>query len=191
MPFLGVVLVLKYHALFSIIYRPDFTNSLVILAFLLTVVFPLISIFVLFKSGMVSDINLSKKEDRTIPTIITLCYYMAFYYFIAKIDGISSSILAGYLGGCTALLIAAFITPKWKISLHSQGISSLAGLFIGITQVSFVNHQGMIIALLICMGLVGASRLILHKHTPGQVYAGAILGFSVPYLFTVFNWAIY
>lgn len=191
MPFLGVVLVLKYHGLFSLIYRADFANTLVVLAFVLTFLFPLLSIFVLYKSGMVSDINLSKKEERTLPTLLTLAYYLAYYYFLAKIEGISTTILAGYLGGCVALIIASFITPRWKISLHSQGISSLTGLFVGVTQVSFVNHQGMIIALFMCMGLVGTSRLLLKKHTSAQVYAGAALGFIIPYLFVVNNWAIY
>ena len=139
---------------------------------------------------MISDLSLSKKEERLTPMIVTLSYYFAYYYFISKIDGLSESILAGYLGGCFGLLMSVFITPRWKISLHAQGISSLAGFFIGVTQVTFVNQPEEIIFLIICAGLVGTSRLILYKHTPMQVLAGSVLGFLVPYLFVVNNWVI-
>lgn len=190
MPFLGVLMVFKFHDYFSIIYRQDFVSTLLLVGALLTIVFPLISIFVLYKSNMVSDLYLSKKEERIIPIIVTLSYYFAYYYFICKIDGLSPSILAGYLGGCVALIISALITPSWKISLHAQGISSLAGMFIGITQMTFVNQPEEIITLIICVGLVGTSRLILHKHTTMQVLAGTAMGFTVPYLFVVQGWMI-
>ena len=190
MPFLGVFMVFKLHDYFSIIYKQDFVNTLLVVGGLLTIVFPLISIFVLFKSNMISDVQLSKKEDRIVPIIVTLSYYFAYYYFIRKIEGLSPTILAGYLGGCLALVISAFITPKWKISLHAQGISSLAGMFIGIAQVTFVNQPKLIITLIICVGLVGTSRLILHKHTTMQVLAGTIMGFVFPYLFVVQGWVI-
>jgi membrane-associated phospholipid phosphatase len=190
MPFLGVLLVFKFHDYFSILYRQDLVNTLLIVGALLTILFPLISIFVLYKSKMISDLQLTKKEERITPILVTLCYYFAYYYFISKVDGLSETILAGYLGGCIALLISAFITPRWKISLHAQGISSLAGMFIGITQATFVNQPQEIIILIICVGLVGTSRLILHKHTITQVLAGTVLGFVVPYLFVVNGWVI-
>lgn len=190
MPFLGVLLVFKFHDYFSIVYRQDFVNTLLIVGALLTILFPLISIYVLYKSKMISDLYLSKKEERITPIIVTLAYYFAYYYFISKIDGLSETILAGYFGGCIALIISAFITPKWKISLHAQGISSLAGMFIGITQATFVNQPQEIIVLIICVGLVGTSRLILHKHTTMQVLAGSAMGFVIPYLFIVNGWAI-
>jgi membrane-associated phospholipid phosphatase len=190
MPFFGVLLVFKFHDYFSIVYHQDFVNTLLIIGALLTIVFPLISIFVLYKSKMISDLYLSKKEERIIPIIVTLSYYFAFYYIIRKPDGISETILAGYLGGCVALIISAFITPRWKISLHAQGISSLAGMFIGITQATFVNQPEEIISIIICVGFLGTSRLILHKHTTAQVLAGTVLGFTVPYLFVLNGWTI-
>lgn len=190
MPFLGVLMVFKFHDYFSIVYRQEFVSTVLIVGALLTILFPLISIFLLYKSKMISDLQLSKKEERIAPILVTVSYYLAYYYFISKIEGLSETILAGYLGGCVALIISAFITPRWKISLHAQGISSLAGMFIGITQVTFVNQPEEIIFLIICTGLVGTSRLILHKHTTMQVLAGTIMGFIVPYLFVVNGWAI-
>lgn len=187
MPFFGVLILFKYHGYFSVVYRTDFINSVLLLSFILTLVFPLISVYLLFRSKIITNINLDKKEERITPTIITLCYYFAFYYFLRRINGLDTVILSGIFGGYLALILSLFITKYWKISLHTLGISSLAGLFVGAVQVKYMEHTGVIIFLFILIGLMGTSRLILKKHTPAQVYAGAILGFSVPYLCVVFD----
>lgn len=190
MPLLGIIFVFKVHAIYSIIYPEDFANLLILLAGILTLIFPFISIYVLYRSGIVSDLSLSKREDRLLPSVITVAYYLGFYYFIHRINGIDAPILAGYFGGCIALIVSIGITSKWKISLHTQGISSLAGMVTGVTQITFVSHTWLNVALLAGIGLVGTSRLILHKHTALQVYAGAVVGFVIPYLFTINEWTI-
>ena len=188
MPLLGVIFLLKFHGIYSIIYTIDFGYTLILLATILTLLFPFISIYVLYRSRLISDLSLSKREERITPSIITVLYYLGFYYFIRQIDGLDSVILSGFLGGCIALILSIAITSRWKISLHAQGISSLAGLCIGVCQVTFVSHTELNVFLLLAIGLVGTSRLILHKHTPLQVYAGASLGFIIPYLFVVNEW---
>lgn len=190
MPLLGVILVFKAHDIYKVVYATDFANLLILLAAILTLIFPFISIYVLYRSGMISDLALSKREERFIPSIITVVYYLGYYYFIRRIEGLDTPIIAGFLGGCVALVVSIVITTKWKISLHAQGISSLAGMFIGITQVTFVSHLWLNVFLLIAIGMVGTSRLLLHKHTPWQVYAGTAVGFVFPYLFAVMGWAI-
>lgn len=190
MPLLGIVFVFKTHAIYRIIYPNDFGNLLILLASILTLIFPFISIYVLYRSGMVSDLSLSNRKERLLPSAITVAYYLGFYYFMRRIEGLDEPILAGYFGGCLALIVSIFITSKWKISLHTQGISSLAGMVIGVTEVTFVSHTAVILVLLACIGLVGTSRLILGKHTALQVYAGGLVGFIIPYLFTINEWAI-
>jgi len=190
MPLLGIIFVFKVHAIYRIVYPTDFGNLLILLASILTLIFPFISIYVLYRSGLIADLSLSNRKDRILPSVITAAYYSGFYYFIHRINGLDSPILAGFLGGCIALFISIIITTKWKISLHTQGISSLAGMVIGVTQITFVSHNWLNIGLLVAIGLVGTSRLILHKHTVLQVYAGAVLGFVVPYLFVINDWAV-
>jgi hypothetical protein len=190
MPLLGIIFVFKIHAIYRIVYPSDFGNILILLACILTLIFPFISIYVLYRSGLVADLSLSNRKDRLLPSAITVAYYVGFYYFIHRIEGIDTPILAGFLGGCVALALSILITLKWKISLHAHGISSLAGMVIGVTQITFVSHHWLNIGLLIAIGLVGTSRLILHKHSALQVYAGAMLGFLGPYLFVINEWAL-
>ena len=188
MPLLGVIFLLRVHGLYSIIYTEKFAYTLILLALILTLFFPFISIYILYRSGIVSDLVLSKREERITPAIITVLYYLGFYYFLRNIEGLDSVIFSGFLGGCIALILSIAITTRWKISLHAQGISSLTGLCVGVCQVTFVSHTTFIVFLLVAIGLVGSSRLILKKHNPLQVYVGATLGFLFPYLFVINDW---
>ena len=188
-PFLGVLMVFKFHGIFSL-YPSDFINSVLLLAFILTLLFPVISLFLLKKSNIISNINLHKRKERIVPTIITLCYYFAFYYFLRRIEGLDKAIFSGMFGGYFALTLALIITSYWKISLHTLGISTLTGLFLGITQVKFLDHSLIIILLFILIGIMGSSRLILKRHTPNQVYAGGLLGLIIPYIFVLNEWYI-
>ena len=190
MPLLGVILMFKYHGYYSIVYRSEFANALILLALILTLLFPFISIFVLYKSGLISDLNLTKRKERVVPALITVGYYFGFYYFLRQYSEIDEAILSGFLGGCIALLISIYITKYWKISLHVQGVASLAGFFIGVTEVTYISHTSMSLYLILAIGLVSSSRLFLHKHTAQQVAAGAVLGFIVPYVFVVLGWYI-
>ena len=190
MPLLGVILMFKYHAYYSIAYRQEYVDTLILLALILTVLFPFISIYVLYKSRIISDLSLSKRKERVVPALITVGYYFGYYYFLRQIDGIDEAILAGYLGGCIALLISIYITKHWKISLHVQGISSLAGFFIGVTEVTYISHTSMSLILLLGIGLVGSSRLYLNKHSVQQVAAGGAIGFIIPYVFVIMGWMI-
>lgn len=188
MPFFGVLILFKHHTLFSIMYRPHFVNSILSLSFMLTLVFPLISLFVLFKSKIITDINLEKREERNIPIVITLCYYLVFYYFLRRIDELDTVIISGMFGGYLALIISLVITSYWKISLHTLGIASLTGLFLGAVQDKFLEQSSTILILFVLVGLMGTSRLILKQHTPLQVYAGGVLGFIIPYTFVLNGW---
>ena len=187
MPFFGVLILFKHHQLFSM-YPTNFTNSVLSLSFILTLVFPLISLFVLFKSKIITDINLGKREERNIPIVITLCYYFAFYYFLRRIDELDIVIFSGIFGGYLALVISLVITFYWKISLHTLGIASLTGLFLGAIQNKYLEQSSAVLILFVLIGLMGTSRLILKQHTPLQVYAGGILGFIVPYIFVLNGW---
>lgn len=190
MPVLCVFLLFGHHDYFVTIYRTDFVQKVYIIAGILTVALPVISFLILLKWGIISDINLSKRKERILPTYIALIYYCSFYYLMRSIEGIDVVILSAIFSCIVAITMTNIITNYWKISIHTAGISLITGIFVAATQVKHVNHIPTIIILFLLIGLVGSSRIYLKRHTPAQVYAGGLLGFLVAYLFVTNNIAV-
>jgi membrane-associated phospholipid phosphatase len=187
MPVLCIFLLFGHHDYFVSIYRTDFVYRMYVIAGILTVALPILSFIVLYKWGIISDINLSKRKERILPTYIALIYYCSFYYLIRTINGIDPVILSAVFSCIVAITITNIITSYWKISIHTAGISLVTGIFVAATQVKQVNHIITIIVLFLLIGLVGSSRIYLKRHTPAQVYAGGTLGFIVAYMFVTNN----
>jgi membrane-associated phospholipid phosphatase len=62
------------------------------------------------------------------------------------------------------------------------GIGGLIGAIIALSLRLGLNSSLVLGILIGIAGLIGSSRLILGKHTPMQIYAGFLVGFSVNYL---------
>jgi membrane-associated phospholipid phosphatase len=188
MPILALYLLFSYHSYFKMIYNPDFVNRLYVISLILVVVMPILSFLILYKWGIISDIKMTNRKERVLPTYVALVYYCCFYYLIRQIGGLDPIIISAIFGGILAILIANIITSYWKISIHGIGISLVAGIFVASTELKHVDHNYMVIGLIMLIGLVGFSRLYLKRHTPAQVYAGSAVGFLVPYLCITFGW---
>ena len=119
------------------------------------------------KSG--NDRDISNRQDRFTPLIVgTISYFIGF--LISLTLGLNDFLT--YLLLCYSIntFIVMVITTKWKISIHTTGLS------------------GPVCALIILLGPVGAlfallypvliwSRVTLKKHTMAQAIAGGVQGF--------------
>ena len=150
---------------------------------LFSFVIPGILIYVVYKLKLISDLSLKIRKERFIPYTIVLVSYliMIFYYYWI---GMPSWFLMLAASSIAVILIAIFITIWWKISAHMFGVGGLLG---GVMSVSYFIEKSnpfyLFMAIFLIAGLVGASRLILRRHTFGQVVAGFFLGFVISFLF--------
>ncbi len=118
---------------------------------------------------MKTDKDISNREDRFIPLIVgVVSYFIGF--IISYLSGASNFITVLILCYTVNTFIVMLITTKWKISIHTTGLS------------------GPVAALIMLLGPIGAifgllypiliwSRLTLKKHTMAQALAGGIFGF--------------
>jgi membrane-associated phospholipid phosphatase len=83
------------------------------------------------------------------------------------------------LGASVIVIIAFIINFWWKISIHMTAIGGMLGAFMAVTYLFFVNTLIIQILILLCSGIIGASRLQLKAHQPPQIYGGFLLGFLV------------
>ena len=115
-----------------------------------------------------TDKDISNREDRFIPLIVGVVSYLI-GFVIAWILGVSNFLIVLILCYAVNTFIVMLITTKWKISIHTTGLT------------------GPVAALIMLLGPIGAlvgllypiliwSRFTLKKHTMAQAIAGGVFG---------------
>ncbi len=127
------------------------------------------AIIVYWAKKLNTDKDISNRQDRYTPLIIgIISYFIGF--LISFIIGLSNFLTFLLLCYCVNTGVVLIITSKWKISVHTTGISGPIG------------------ALILLLGPVGAlfgviypvviwSRVLLKKHTLAQAICGGVQGF--------------
>ncbi len=179
MPIYSVALLFVY-TYFRFVYASHFF-SLLIPTVLFTFLIPGVLIYIMMRVGIISDLSLPKRSDRFAPYAVAILSFGFLIYYFYKL-GLPTWFLMMLGASIIVMLMATIITLWWKISAHMFGISSLIG---GVMAVCYFveksNPSYLFMVLFLLAGMVGTSRIILKRHTPGQVYAGFLLGFMVSF----------
>lgn len=142
---------------------------------LFTFIMPVTLILLMLKMGMISSVQLNKREERKYPIIFTAVFYVMNYYFLSKIH-LPAPYLFFLLAGLFSLLATLLITYYWKISIHMTALGGLCGAFLLLSLVWPIDLRILLAVLFLISGITGTSRLILNAHTPAQVAAGFAAG---------------
>lgn len=133
-----------------------------------SLVLPFGFILWLLRRGKVSDYNLTKREDRFWPMIVSmagaLIGWVLLSYFQAPL-----LLLALAATNLVQSVTYFFITLRWKVSIHSAvaaGLAVLASTVAGST----------VWALVLAVPLIAWSRVVLRRHTLAQTVVGAAIG---------------
>ena len=155
---------------------------------LVGVLFPLLSMYVMIRTGLLSDFNAYNRNERKPVFFIVLLYYLMVYFMFrswnSNLYHLLEPLLSFLSGGIYLLIICFIVNYRWKISLHSTSISALAAAFLAfsITMTNIENPIYLIVInviLLLIMGLVSSARLVLKAHQPHEVYMGLATGFII------------
>ena len=121
-----------------------------------------------------TDSDISNRQDRFTPLVVgVVSYFIGF--LVALILGVDDFLIALLLCYSINTGVVLLITFKWKISVHTTGLS------------------GPVAALILLLGPIGAlfgvlypiliwSRVTLEKHTMAQAIAGGVQGFFLTVL---------
>jgi membrane-associated phospholipid phosphatase len=143
---------------------------------------PLVSILMLRYRNLISSFHLRKREERLLPFIIVLAYYIL-TYFLLRLKGVPiPEVIYSMLLCLIAVLVAVLIVNFWwKISVHLTAVGGALGTLIGLSVIHQFDVSGWLYALLSLSGIIAFSRLYLKEHTSSQVYIGFLLGGTVSY----------
>jgi len=132
---------------------------------------PLAYLLIGRKRGWISDMELSRREERPLFILISLSSDLLALGILWVANGphLLSVLIMTYL--CLATVMFT-ISIFWKISMHMAGVGGFA------TALVFVFGAPALWAFL-SLPLVAWARLHRRKHTPAQLAAGAIAGIAV------------
>ena len=147
--------------------------SLEIVSLIFASVLPM-AIILFWAKRLGTDKDISNRKDRFIPLITgIISYFIGFLVcLIFNLDNFLTCLLLCYSINTGIVLL---VTTKWKISVHTTGLSGPVG------------------ALILLLGPVGAlfgliypvliwSRVLLKKHTLAQAISGGVQGFFLTVL---------
>lgn len=176
MPTYAVVMTFFFSYLF---FAPVTSKvSVILVTFAISCMLPVIGIFLLYKFKVIADPSLNNRTDRLLPYIFTAVCYLGVAFYLDRVHApVWMSLFM--CGGTAALIVTTVINRWWKISGHATGMGGLTALAF------FLVYRGYILwvdislpgTVIIIAGAVCSARLILGRHTLGQVTAGFANGF--------------
>ena len=126
-------------------------------------------------------IQLSRKERRVVPYLLSIVSYYACFYVMRlyNIPHFMGNILMAAL---VIQIVCALINVWWKISTHTAAIGGVVGALLAFSFIFMFNPITWLCFSLVLSGLVGASRIILRQHTFSQVTAGYGVGVLIAFV---------
>lgn len=162
-----------------------FKLIVVLTTYVLTVAMPKALISAYHRYHGWSPFELSQREKRMIPYLVSiicyfLCYYMMTFFHVPHLMG---SIVVAAL---VVQIACAMVNVWWKISVHMAAIGAMTGGLMAFSAKFMFNPVWWLCALFLLSGLVGSARLTLRQHTLRQLNVGYIVGLLSGFLTIMF-----
>jgi len=177
MPILMLYLSLKLISTSEFIIA-NYVNFIYLTIFFSTIILPLMSIFFLIKTNVVSSLEMSSHKERPVPLLITAAWMSYGYYKLKNILILTPLLKAEFTGAIIIIVIAAGVSKYWKISLHMLGIGGAVGVLFGL-NILFGGLLQILTLFLLFSGVLGVARLNEKAHNHNQIYAGFLIGFLI------------
>lgn len=150
--------------------------KLFIIIIMNTTFFPLLTVFIMRRLGMVESISLKDRQERIIPLVAISMFYFWAFMVIRKLE-ISPFINSLFLGASLAVFACFFFTLFFKISIHTVGAGAFFAIALLLAFGSSYNIDVPLLVILIFAGVVGSSRWYLAEHNGAEIFSGYAVGF--------------
>ena len=155
--------------------------------FILTVIIPILSFFILRNIGVVQSMSLVRTKERLMPMLIYLILLLMILYKVIP-NNYTVEIYFYFVGLILANLSCfLLVLLNYKASLHMLGMGSLLMYLINLSIHFEINITMALSFFVLASGLVATSRLYLRAHSRMEIVIGFFLG-AVSQLLTVSFW---
>lgn len=156
------------------------TKALLVgVTFVVTCMVPTGAIALYKAIGVVKDVSVSDRTERMGPLLTMLVSIFFFYIFINL--SLANPTINGIIAGTgLAVVVQIVVNGLWKISGHMAAMGGITASVILEQAYLFpiVPLQWVLVGVVLVSGMVGSSRLLRERHTPGQVLAGYLNGLA-------------
>ena len=142
--------------------------------FLFSNLIPIITIIVLQRYGIISDLDASIREQRIMPLSLVVLYAAIGFIVLTlqNADAIVRGLMFCFISNTVIIII---ITRYWKISIHTMGVA-------GLLAALWVNGEQSPLIMGFILVLVTSARVVLKAHNISQVIVGSFLGIILTYV---------
>ena len=149
--------------------------TVLLMVYIFTILLPTLLIHAYRNYQGWTRMQLSTKERRLVPYVITIISYFGCYYLMVfrHIPQFIANILMAAL---VIQIICAVINVWWKVSTHTAAIGGFEGALLAYSILFAFNPMWWFCVILIIAGMVGTSRMLLRQHSLSQVVVGFLIG---------------
>lgn len=140
-----------------------------------TVLIPRLGILLFRKLNKWNHWQLSKRNNRHIPYILSVASYIACLMLMKNMN-MPMFVRGILLAAISSMIICAIINIWWKVSTHLVGIGGMTGTLIAFGFIFYFNPVWPLCILILIAGLLGSSRMILRQHSLLQEVVGFAIG---------------
>lgn len=163
--------------LFSYLSYTRVSYSVVLIAtvYVFTVALPRLGIYAYRKLNGWTRHQLSRRERRIIPYLLSIASYSALLYLMhaMRMPGFTLSLVAGALA---IQMVCAVLTPWVKVSTHAAASGGLIGALCAFSLVLRFDPTFWLCLCVLFSGVVCTARLILRQHTLPELGLGVLIG---------------
>lgn len=148
---------------------------LTLIVYFFTILLPHFTIYLYRKLNGWTRHQMSKRERRFVPYILSIISYGALLYLLYNIH--MPRFAMGVVGGALVIqIVCALVNSRIKISTHAAASGGVIGALMAFSFIFAFNPIGWLcLAILLC-GMVSTARLILRQHTYAEIGWGVIVG---------------
>lgn len=173
LPLLGFVLLLT----FSYLNVLPWTLKLMMigLVYLFTVLLPYWSVFAYRRVNGWTRHEMSQKERRIIPYVLSIVCYTALLYIMQAFH--MPTFTMAVIAGALAIQIVCALINLWvKVSTHAAATGGIIGALMAFSLVFAFDPTGWLCLTILVCGVVCTSRMVLRQHTLGELGLGVLVG---------------
>lgn len=142
----------------------------------LTLAAPGVVIWHGLRTGAISDLRISRREERPRPFLAALVGYVCWFFIFWRLRAYLLFPFHGVaFGAMAAIVLVMLINCWWKISAHLTAMGGLCGGAAWFFYQLGIYPVVVLLALVLLSGLMVWARVTIN-HTPAQTLAGWLLG---------------